>query len=121
MKQEAKLLQKKKYIGRILLATGLVLYFTVSYLVLNYFGITCVFQFFLGIPCPGCGMTRAMFSALRLDFGGAFRYHPLFFCLPYVFIYILFDLKGKVHKYILLGIGVLAIVNWLLNVISVSI
>ncbi len=32
----------------------------------------------LGIPCPGCGMTRAMKSVLQLDFIAAFRWHPLF-------------------------------------------
>ena len=38
----------------------------------------CPAKLFLGIPCPGCGLTRAYFSALRLDFAAAFRYHPLF-------------------------------------------
>ena len=38
----------------------------------------CPDKLFLGIPCPGCGLTRAHLAALRLDFGAAFRYHPLF-------------------------------------------
>ena len=38
----------------------------------------CPFKFFLGIPCFGCGMTRALISCLRLDFIAAFYYHPLF-------------------------------------------
>ena len=38
----------------------------------------CPFDFFLGIPCPGCGMTRAFFALIRLDFEEAFYYHPLF-------------------------------------------
>lgn len=37
----------------------------------------CPFRHLTGIPCPGCGMTRAYLSALRLDFAGAFRMHPL--------------------------------------------
>lgn len=37
----------------------------------------CPFRFFLGVPCPGCGMTRAFLSLLRLDFKMAFAYHPL--------------------------------------------
>ena len=28
--------------------------------------------------CAGCGMSRAWLSLLRLDFAGAFRFHPLF-------------------------------------------
>lgn len=38
----------------------------------------CPFDYFLGIPCPGCGMTRAFLALLRLDFEEAFYYHPLF-------------------------------------------
>ena len=37
----------------------------------------CVFYKVTGIPCPGCGSTRAYLAALRLDFGEAFRMHPL--------------------------------------------
>ena len=41
-----------------------------------FFG--CPFYRLTGIPCPGCGMTRAFLAAARLDFGAAFAYHPLF-------------------------------------------
>ncbi len=37
----------------------------------------CVFYHTTGIPCPGCGMTRAYLAAMRLDFAEAFRMHPL--------------------------------------------
>ncbi len=39
----------------------------------------CIFRKVTGIPCPGCGMTRAHLAALRLDFQSAFFYHPLWF------------------------------------------
>ena len=38
----------------------------------------CPFSYFLGIPCPGCGMTRAFSSLFQLDIEEAFYYHPLF-------------------------------------------
>ncbi|MBO5291789.1 MAG: DUF2752 domain-containing protein [Lachnospiraceae bacterium] len=38
----------------------------------------CPFRLFLGISCPGCGMSRAFLALLRLDFQSAFYYHPLF-------------------------------------------
>ena len=45
----------------------------------------CVFKNFFGIPCPGCGMTRAHLAALRLDWKEAFSFHPLWpFALPLV-------------------------------------
>ena len=43
----------------------------------------CPFRYFFGVACPGCGMTRALLSALRFDFAAAFSYHPLWpFLLP---------------------------------------
>lgn len=38
----------------------------------------CPTKVLFGIPCPGCGLTRAYFAAFRLDFKQAFSYHPLF-------------------------------------------
>ena len=35
----------------------------------------------LGIPCPGCGLTRATLSLLQGDVAGAYHYHPLVFVL----------------------------------------
>ena len=44
-------------------------------------GITCPIRFLTGISCPGCGMTRAWLSVLRLEFRSAFAYHPLWVLL----------------------------------------
>lgn len=38
----------------------------------------CLAEAILGIPCPGCGLTRATLAFLRLDFVSAFQFHPLF-------------------------------------------
>lgn len=40
--------------------------------------IGCPIRLLTGISCAGCGMTRAWWAALRLDFRAAFYYHPLF-------------------------------------------
>ena len=32
----------------------------------------CPILWLTGVPCPGCGMTRALTHAVRLDFAGAF-------------------------------------------------
>ena len=42
-------------------------------------GTPCPMRYLTGFPCPACGMTRANLLAIRLDFAGAFRMHPLFF------------------------------------------
>lgn len=52
-------------------------------------GIGCPFRFLLGVPCPGCGITRACQAVLHLDFAGAFYYHPLFWLLPPAFVYVI--------------------------------
>lgn len=59
--------------------------FAAAALIIAFYAVCrCPFKFFFGIPCPGCGMTRAAASLLRLDFAGAFHYHPLIFIMPLI-------------------------------------
>ena len=37
----------------------------------------CPSRFLVGIPCPGCGMTRALIALCTLDIEQAMYYHPL--------------------------------------------
>ena len=70
--------RKKKFLSKTKTLCAVIL----SYHLLTWFT-GCPFRFFFGISCPGCGMTRALLAALRLDFAAAFSYHPLFFLLPF--------------------------------------
>jgi len=38
--------------------------------------VLCPSRRLLGLPCPGCGMTRALAALLRGDLAGAFALHP---------------------------------------------
>ena len=38
----------------------------------------CIFTNLFGVECWGCGITRAIFSALHLRFHDAWEYNPLF-------------------------------------------
>lgn len=67
----------------------------VIYTILNLFGAGCPIKFLTGVSCPGCGMTRAVLAAMRLEFHEAFYYHPLFALVPPVFALYLFDYKIK--------------------------
>ena len=40
----------------------------------------------LGIPCPGCGLTRATLALLRGDVGTALHFHPLVGLLTPLFV-----------------------------------
>lgn len=60
-------------------------------LVVWRFQLPCIYQFLFGLPCPGCGMTRAVMAALRLDFAAAFHHHWMFCSIPVAYLYFLFD------------------------------
>lgn len=51
-----------------------------------YLTVGCPIRLLTGISCPGCGMTRALFALLRLDFSLAFDMHPLVFLLPFAVV-----------------------------------
>ena len=53
--------------------------------------IPCLLRWLTGIPCPGCGMTRAWLCALRLDLAGALGYHPMFWSIPILLLFIFYD------------------------------
>ncbi|MBO5409572.1 MAG: DUF2752 domain-containing protein [Clostridia bacterium] len=102
---------------KLLVFLAVIFYFAVAYTVMNYFGISCVFLEFFKIPCPGCGMTRAFLCLLKGDFSGAAAYNVTIFFLPYVVVYLLFELRHRIHRYLLLGIAAVAMINWMIKII----
>lgn len=79
----------KKRLPKILVILAYAVFCLISYRT----GIGCVWKHLFGIPCPGCGFTRAVVSACRLDFAAAFSYHPMFWSLPLLILYFLFGDK----------------------------
>ena len=88
-----------------------VLFFILFILLLLLFlllaGYQCPLRFFLGIPCPFCGMTRAFLCVLEGDLAKSFFFHPLWpivlgiiiffplflsFFLPFFLFFLLFFL-----------------------------
>ena len=60
-------------------------------LLARLWGWPCVFLWLTGIPCPGCGMTRAWIAVLRGQLTAAFAYHPLFWTAPILYGCLLTD------------------------------
>ena len=81
--------QIKKYLYLIISAGLLCLFLYLT-------NIGCPIKFITGISCPGCGMTRALFSLLRLDVKSAVYYHPLVIVMPVIVIIIL--LRNKLGR-----------------------
>ena len=63
--------------------SGKLLLFAAVFVLILLLFYHCPFRYFFDIPCPGCGMTRALLAACTGDFEKAFFYHPLVpFFLP---------------------------------------
>ena len=54
-------------------------------------GYVCPFRVLTRLPCPGCGMTRAWLSLLHGDLSAAFRFHPFFWAVPVLLVFLLTD------------------------------
>lgn len=90
----------------------------------------CVFKNLTGLPCPGCGLTRSMSTAVNGDIGASFSYHRLgFVTVLYVFCQFLFSLMvmaaprqksrlqnlGRTLNKGLVVLGMLFFINWIVT------
>lgn len=56
----------------------------------------CLFHFVTGLPCPGCGGTRAFVSLLKGDLIHSFLYHPV---VPFCFLlYVIFMMTQTMER-----------------------
>lgn len=88
-------------------------------LLLNLF-YRCPFYALSGIPCAGCGMTRAFFALLHLDLASAFHWHPAVFplagCAVYAVACCIFGRLDLAKSQRLWGgMGILMLLIWFLR------
>ena len=100
--------------GKILFIFSFVAIVAIMYVV--KFG--CVYQRLFGVTCLGCGMTRAVISAIKLDFVSAYSYHKMFWSLPICALYFFCDGKPFKSKFINIAIIVIIGVGFLINWLS---
>lgn len=90
-------------------------------ILLVYLAFGCPIRLATGVPCPGCGMSRAVASLLIFSWGGAFYYHPLVFMLP-LFLWAVAGRGGvmakpRVRLAALGGMAALFVAVWLLRLL----
>ena len=71
------------------------MYLIYHFSALAFFKASCPLLLSIGLPCPGCGMTRAVASVIRLDFENAFYLNPV------AFLIVLFLIVFFFFRYIL--------------------
>jgi hypothetical protein len=75
-----------------LIATAVVVVVAVALLSIGW---RCPIKLLTGIPCPGCGLSRATRLALQGDFSGATRMFPLvWLVVPVVAGFVLVEIIG---------------------------
>lgn len=93
--------------------------------VLLYF-YRCPVEYFFGIPCPGCGMSRALLAFAKLDPALAFYYHPLFWLVLLAAVCWIFErlhivtFSKKFRQQALLLAGILFILVYIIRLFSGS-
>lgn len=84
----------KKRIIKIISIVLFLVILLLGYYFLNYkfnLGIPCIFYKITGYKCPGCGITRAIFSLLKGNIKNAIYYNKLLFIAgPFIIIYIIY-------------------------------
>lgn len=78
----------------------LILIALIAYILLtnHFFHTSCPIKLIFGLPCPGCGMSRACLSALSFHFIKAFKYHAFFIMIPILAFVIIFKERPNINK-----------------------
>ena len=102
--------KKNHLIKRHIACIGAICLFIFMQVVLK---ISCPILYVLGVPCPTCGVSRAMYSLLRWDINLYVYYHPLAFPLV-VSVFLMLHLKQFKRRRLVLSYALIVL---LLNII----
>jgi len=86
------------------------------YIIGRIFDSTCPILSVFGVPCPACGMTRAMLSLFRLDTAGYIHYNAM--ALPMLIVLLCeFHLPLVKSKGIRLGLNIACVSVLVVNLV----
>ena len=73
----------------------------------------CPLRIVLGMPCPGCGLTRACRFALHGNWNAAFATHPLWWIAPVLWILICPEMtKNRIRQGLIAAIALIFWLRW---------
>ena len=84
------------------------------YLANRIFGYVCPSEIFLGLPCPGCGLTKAALLLVKGDITGSLRMNPMLLFIPVYFILLICKKKKGADIY-LIAIIILSLIVYCLR------
>jgi len=97
---------KRRYIKPALIIVVIAVYY---YLANRIFGYVCPSEILLGLPCPGCGLTRAALLLAKGDISGSLNMNPMLLFIPVYFILVICKKKNAADIY-LIGIIILSLI-----------
>jgi len=97
----------------------LLLVLTYAFIISPLISSSCMIYQTIGLPCAGCGMTRATRFVLTGQFSRAFYLNPMSYVVVLYVIYCLFFryIKGKAVPYFIKGIIIIAILMILFYIV----
>lgn len=106
---------KIKNLAYKLLITGLLLFYAAF---LYAAEIQCPFYSLTGLRCFGCGMTRAWISVLQFDFHRAFSQHLMFWSVPLLYLFFLYDGRLFRKKWLNILFCLLMLTGFVINLLA---
>ena len=84
--------------------------------------VSCPFWFFLNVPCPGCGISRGLWSVASLNWSQAWNYNPASYGIFIVAISMTYRdvighcLSDMIHRTAMLIVIVAIIAVWIYRI-----
>lgn len=79
--------------------------------------VPCLWRTMLGVPCPGCGMSRAYSALLTGNLSMAWQQHPLFWLPPAVLGICLFKKGAVTSLWLWIPVGALFVGTYVVRMI----